>query len=189
MRKKLVFFGSGKGSNIKNCIQYFKNNESVEISKVYLNNKHSELIPFLESNQVSYTIFNRKEFLETDLVKNSLSKINPDLIVLAGFLLLFPENLISLFPNKIINLHPSLLPKYGGKGMYGSNVHQAVLENKEKISGITFHFVNSEFDKGEIIEQHECEVDSNDTIETLAAKIHLLEHRYLPVCIEKILRG
>ncbi len=187
MKKKIVFFGSGKGSNIKNCIQYFTNNESIEINQVYLNNKHSELIPFLDQNEIPYTLFNRKEFQETDLVKNSLSEIKPDLIVLAGFLLLFPQDLITLFPNKIINLHPSLLPKYGGKGMYGSHVHEAVIANGEKTSGITFHYVNSEFDKGEIIEQHQCQVDSNDTIETLSSKIHQLEHLFLPKCIESIL--
>ena len=128
-----------------------------------------------------------KTALSDGTILNKINKIKPDLIVLAGFLLKFPGSIIEAFPNKIINIHPALLPKYGGKGMYGMNVHKAVIENKEKESGITIHFVNEEYDKGEIILQEKCTVDSYDTPETLAKKIHGLEYTYFPKAIEKLL--
>jgi len=112
-----------------------------------------------------------------------------DLIILAGFLLKVPEALVKAFPNRIINLHPALLPKFGGKGMYGANVHKAVIEAQEKETGITIHFVNEEYDKGEIILQAKCEVNKNDTPETLAEKIHLLEYEFLPKAVDKVIAG
>ena len=135
------------------------------------------------------SFFNREEFYQSDKIVTILINKKIDLIVLAGFLWLVPKTLIKAFPGKIINIHPALLPKYGGKGMYGQNVHNTVIDNKEKESGITIHYVNEEYDKGDIIFQAKCKVEHDDNGETLANRIHQLEYKHYPEIIEKVLFG
>jgi len=183
---KIAIFASGSGSNAENIVLYFRN-KNIDIDFIFLtNNKNAFVLERAKKLNIKSYLFNKKE-LKEGIVNKILENFNPDLIVLAGFLLLVPESIISKYPNKIINIHPALLPKYGGKGMYGNNVHKAVLENKEKISGITIHYVNNEYDKGNIIFQKECPINDEDNVETLANKVHKLEYDYFPQTIEKLL--
>ena len=185
-KHKIVVFVSGNGSNFENICRFFSNRD-VFIEAIFSNNSKCKAISIAKSLGVRSFIF-QKEELENGSVLKELQTINPDLIILAGFLLKIPTSLISNFPNKIINLHPSLLPKYGGKGMYGKHVHEAVLGNNEKESGITFHYVSEEYDEGDIIAQYKVELDKNETINTISDKIRVLEHQYFPVVIEKELK-
>jgi phosphoribosylglycinamide formyltransferase-1 len=180
----IALFASGKGSNAEKIINYFKNNEHIKVSVVLSNKKDAPVLEMAKSKNVLTKTFTKQE-LENGFVENFLVSMGIDLIVLAGFLLKIPEELIKRFPNKIINIHPSLLPKYGGKGMYGINVHQAVIENREKESGITIHLVNEEYDKGRILLQEKCPVFENDSPEDLAKRIQILEHEFYAPCIEK----
>lgn len=140
-----------------------------------------------KSASISTLLIDRNSFYETEDTIDCLKSAHIDLIVLAGFLWIIPESLVKAFPNKIVNIHPSLLPKFGGKGMYGMNVHRAVIEAKEKESGITIHFVNEEYDKGKIISQHKCSVSENDSADSLAEKIHELEYENFPKVIADVL--
>ncbi len=185
MNKKIVIFISGKGSNAKNLINYFSDNKELVISHVFSNNKHSNLNSYLLNTKVQYFLFEEKEI--SGKVFDELKKINPKLIILAGFLKKIPPSYLSFFKNKIINIHPSLLPKYGGKGMYGSNIHKKVIQNKESESGITIHYVSKEYDAGKIIFQKKIKVDKNDTPKKLEEKIHKLEHEYFPKIVESLL--
>lgn len=188
MKKQLVIFASGTGSNTINIINYFKNNPKVEVSLVLSNNANAPVLESASKLGVTSLSFDRDDFKnEEGSVYKALKNTQPDLIVLAGFLWKLPEFLIERFPNLIINIHPSLLPKYGGQGMYGSRVHQAVLENKEKKSGITIHWVNKYYDLGKVIYQTSIKVSEEDTLESLQQKIHKLEHEKFPVIIEQIL--
>ncbi|MES2617539.1 MAG: phosphoribosylglycinamide formyltransferase [Bacteroidota bacterium] len=187
MPSNIVIFASGSGSNAENIIRYFDNHPTVKVSAVFTNNRQAGVINKALNAGVAVQIFNKADFTTTDKIIDMVNQYNPSIIVLAGFLLLVPRNFIQAFDNKIINLHPSLLPKYGGKGMYGHYVHEAVLNAGETESGITIHKVNAEFDKGEIVFQATCAINENDSVETLAAKIHLLEHEHLPPVIEKLL--
>ena len=183
--KKIVIFISGKGSNAKNLINYFSDNKELIISHVFSNNKHSDLNSYLLNTKVQYFLFEEKEI--SGKVFDELKKINPKLIILAGFLKKIPPSYLSFFKNKIINIHPSLLPKYGGKGMYGSNIHKKVIQNKESESGITIHYVSKEYDAGKIIFQKKIKVDKNDTPKKLEEKIHKLEYEYFPKIVESLL--
>ena len=185
MNKKIVIFISGKGSNAKNLINYFSDNKELIISHVFSNNKHSDLNSYLLNTKVQYFLFEEKEI--SGKVFDELKKINPKLIILAGFLKKIPPSYLSFFKNKIINIHPSLLPKYGGKGMYGSNIHKKVIKNKESESGITIHYVSKEYDAGKIIFQKKIKVDKNDTPKKLEEKIHKLEYEYFPKIVESLL--
>ena len=185
MNKKIVIFISGKGSNAKNLINYFSDNKELIISHVFSNNKHSDLISYLLNTNIQYFLFEEKEI--SGKVFDELKKINPKLIILAGFLKKIPPSYLSFFKNKIINIHPSLLPKYGGKGMYGSNIHKKVIKNKESESGITIHYVSKEYDAGKIIFQKKIKVDKNDTPKKLEEKIHKLEYEYFPKIVESLL--
>ena len=185
MNKKIVIFISGKGSNAKNLINYFSDNKELIISHVFSNNKHSDLNSYLLNTKVQYFLFEEKEI--SGKVFDELKKINPELIILAGFLKKIPPSYLSFFKNKIINIHPSLLPKYGGKGMYGSNIHKKVIQNKESESGITIHYVSKEYDAGKIIFQKKIKVDKNDTPKKLEEKIHKLEYEYFPKIVESLL--
>ena len=185
MNKKIVIFISGKGSNAKNLINYFSDNKELVISHVFSNNKHSNLNSYLLNTKVQYFLFEEKEI--SGRVFDELKKINPKLIILAGFLKKIPPSYLSFFKNKIINIHPSLLPKYGGKGMYGSNIHKKVIQNKESESGITIHYVSKEYDAGKIIFQKKIKVDKNDTPKKLEEKIHKLEYEYFPKIVESLL--
>ena len=185
MNKKIVIFISGKGSNAKNLINYFSDNKELVISHVFSNNIHSDLNSYLLNTKVQYFLFEEKEI--TGRVFDELKKINPKLIILAGFLKKIPPSYLSFFKNKIINIHPSLLPKYGGKGMYGSNIHKKVIQNKESESGITIHYVSKDYDAGKIIFQKKIKVDKNDTPKKLEEKIHKLEYEYFPKIVESLL--
>ncbi len=184
--KKILLFASGTGSNVENIIQYFKNNPYVKIAGVFSNNSNAIVLDKAKSHNVSTLIFNREQ-LTDGFVFDKIVELKPDLIVLAGFLWKMPEEIVKAYPNKIINIHPALLPKYGGKGMYGIKVHQTVLENKEKETGITIHYVNEDYDEGEFIFQQKVAIEDCKTPEDVANKIHELEHKHFPIIIEKIL--
>jgi len=158
----------------------------MEVVRVYTNNPTAKVIDRANSLKVPVEVFNR-ENLNDGAIAAKLTQDAPDLIVLAGFLWKFPEAIVKLFPNKIINIHPALLPKYGGKGMYGMNVHQAVLDNNETETGITIHYVNEHYDEGGIIFQKSVTIEDCTTAEAIAEKIHVLEHQYFPEVIEKLL--
>mgnify|MGYP006143122685 FL=1 len=183
---KIVIFASGSGTNAENIIRHFKATKTASVEAVFTNKADAQVIQRAEKYQVSSKVFTKND-LETGKVLQEINTIQPDLIVLAGFLLKFPETIVAAYPDKIINIHPALLPKYGGKGMYGMHVHRAVVENKEKETGITIHYVNENYDEGNIIFQKEVAVLIGDTPEVVAAKIHELEQEHFPVVIEKLL--
>lgn len=185
--KRIVIFASGSGSNAENLIKFFQNNDHASVIQVLTNNPHAKVLDRCKRLGVSAFSFNKTAFTETEDVLNLLKVNNPDLIILAGFLWKFPENILHHFPNKVINVHPALLPKFGGKGMYGIHVHQAVIENNEAESGITIHYVNENYDEGATIFQAKCEVLKTDTAEDVAAKIHSLEMEHFPKVVEKLL--
>lgn len=180
----IAIFASGKGSNAEKIIDYFKKNERINVSVILSNKADSPLIEMAKSKNILAKSFSKQE-LEIGLVEDFLISCDVDFVVLAGFLLKIPKGLIMRYPDKMINIHPALLPKYGGKGMYGINVHRAVIENKEKESGITIHLVNEEYDKGRVLLQEKCVVSDNDTAEDLARKVQALEHHHFAPCIEK----
>ena len=183
---KIVIFASGSGTNAENIIRYFQATKSASVEAVFTNKADAQVIQRSEKYQVPSQVFTKND-LETGKVLQEINTIQPDLIVLAGFLLKFPESIVAEYPDKIINIHPALLPKYGGKGMYGMHVHRAVVENKESKTGITIHYVNENYDEGNIIFQKEVTVLVSDTPEVVAAKIHELEQDHFPVVIEKLL--
>ena len=183
---KIVIFASGSGTNAENIIRYFQATKSASVEAVFTNKADAQVIQRAEKYQVPSQVFTKND-LETGKVLQKINTIQPDLIVLAGFLLKFPESIVAEYPDKIINIHPALLPKYGGKGMYGMHVHRAVVENKESTTGITIHYVNENYDEGNIIFQKEVTVLISDTPEVVAAKIHELEQDHFPVVIEKLL--
>ena len=185
--KKLALFASGNGTNVQRIAEYFSKNENVEISVVLTNNPDAGVLKRTAKLGITSVIFNRNDFYKTDKILNILRALDIDFIVLAGFLWLVPTNILKAFENRIINIHPALLPKYGGKGMYGSKVHEAVIADNEKKSGITIHYVNEKYDEGQIIFQAEVMIDENDTPETLANKIHSLEYKHFPEVIENVL--
>ncbi|MAX69636.1 MAG: phosphoribosylglycinamide formyltransferase [Flavobacteriaceae bacterium] len=185
--KRIVIFASGGGSNAENLIDFFQNNNQASVVQLLTNNPHAKVIDRCKKFKISTLSFNRVAFLETEDVLNILKASKPDLILLAGFLWKMPENILNAFPNKIINIHPALLPKYGGKGMYGMHVHNAIVENKETESGITIHYVNENYDEGATIFQAKCEVLAQDTADDVAKKIHLLEMEHFPKIVEELL--
>lgn len=182
---RIVIFASGSGTNAENIIKYFKNKENVNVKYVLTNNKNAKVIDRANKLNIPSIIFSKEE-LKSDKLLLFLQK-ETDLIILAGFLLKIPDQILVAFPNKIINIHPALLPKYGGKGMYGMHVHRAVISNKETKSGITIHFVNENYDEGAIIFQKEVALSYNDTPEDVASKIHVLEQENFPGVIEDII--
>ena len=182
----ILIFASGNGSNAENIITYFRK-KAIDINWIIItNNKNAGVINRSIKMGVPFLVFNKKDFYENMFLKK-ISLINPKLIILAGFLLKVPENLIKKFDDKIINIHPSLLPKYGGKGMYGMHVHKEVIKNKEKQSGISIHYVNNQYDDGKIIFQKSTKITYPFTAEELAKKIHELEMKYFPKVIEKLI--
>lgn len=186
--KKIVLFASGSGTNAENIIKYFKNSVLAEVIAVFSNKPTAQVLNRAHDLNVKALYFDREAFYDTNDVLHLLEDINPDIIVLAGFLWLFPSKILKKFPNRVINLHPALLPKYGGKGMFGAQVHKSVIENKEKSTGITIHYVNENYDDGKIIFQTSIPVSTNETPSGLAAKIHELEYRHFPKVIENILK-
>ncbi|MBC6999086.1 phosphoribosylglycinamide formyltransferase [Cytophaga sp. FL35] len=186
--KKIVLFASGSGSNVENIFNYFQNNPRVEISCVFTNKRDAQVIDRCNRLKINALYFNRHSFYNTGLVCSILKNLQPDLVVLAGFLWKIPQDLIDAFPQKIINIHPALLPKYGGKGMYGAHVHKAVKENAETETGITIHYVNEHYDEGAIIQQAKTTLTGEDTPESIATKVHDLEYEFFPKVIEQLLK-
>jgi phosphoribosylglycinamide formyltransferase-1 len=184
---KIALFASGKGTNVENIIRYFNGNKSVNISVIYSNNKNSGAILHAKKHQIPGILLNKEDLSDSNELVNELNSSQIDLVVLAGFLLKIPRKFIEEFNGKIINVHPSLLPKYGGKGMYGDNIHKLVLSNKENKTGITFHYVNENYDEGKIIAQYEIELDVNETLNSLKKKISREELLNYPKIISSFL--
>jgi phosphoribosylglycinamide formyltransferase-1 len=182
----LVIFASGGGTNAKAIIDHFKKTQQAQVKLIVCNKPGAGVLNIAKEEGIETLIINRETFVQPELLEK-IRQIDPSLIVLAGFLWKVPDTLVNAFGNKIINIHPALLPKYGGKGMYGQHVHEAVIGAAEKESGITIHYVNEVYDSGDIILQARCIITKNDTAETLAANIHKLEHFYFPRTIEFIL--
>jgi len=185
--KKIAVFASGAGSNAAKIIEKFKGHSSVTVSLVVCNKPGAGVLQIAEKNKIPTLLIDKEKFFRGNGYVDELKEKGIDLIVLAGFLWKLPGALIKAYPKKIINIHPALLPKYGGKGMYGQFVHETVLANKEKESGITIHYVDEHYDNGDIIFQAKCEVLENDTPDSLVQRIHKLEHEYYPKVIENLL--
>lgn len=188
MKKRIAIFASGSGSNAQKIMEHFKYSDDAEVALVLCNNPEAYVLQRADNFEIPSHIFDKHEFYQTDNVVEILKRLDIDLIVLAGFLWLVPENLLKAYPNKIINIHPALLPKFGGKGMYGDRVHKAVLAAGEEEHGITIHFVNENFDEGEIIYQGRFKVEKDDTLETIKFKGQQLEHLHYPKVIENLLK-
>lgn len=187
-KQRLSLFISGKGTNAINLIHYFKNSTDVEVAAVLSTKENEHVQSLCELERINYELITQKTIEALDLI-NFCDKHKTSWVILAGFLKKIPVELVQKYPNRIINLHPSLLPKFGGKGMYGMHVHTAVVEAKEQKSGITIHYVNEEFDKGEIIAQFEIKIDTEETPESLAEKIHDLEMTHFPEVVERVVNS
>lgn len=187
--KRIIIFASGSGTNAENIIRFFKNKKTAEVVLVLSNKKEAKVLERANEHKVPGMYFNRTLFYNTDYIVSFLKSLQPDLIVLSGFLWRIPESIINSFPDNIVNIHPALLPKYGGKGMYGLHVHRAVVENNETETGITIHYVNKNYDEGAVIFQASITVDPEDSAETLAQKVHSLEYEHFPVIIDQLLNG
>jgi len=184
--KKLAIFVSGNGTNMQRIANYFKNHPQIEVNLVVCNNPAAGAIARAESLGIPLLMIDKKSFKNPEYLTDELFKKQIDWIILAGFLWLIPKAIIQAYPNRIINIHPALLPAYGGKGMYGEKVHQAVINNGEKQSGITIHFVNEHYDAGAIIFQQQLDLQANEKSESLAQRIHELEYKHYPEVIEKV---
>ena len=187
-KTKIAIFASGKGSNADNIISYFKLNHIAGVALIVSDNAAAGVLEIAKKNSIPVMVLSKEDRLNYTSCIEYLHKNDIDFIVLAGYLKKIPGTLISQFPNKIINIHPALLPKYGGKGMYGAKVHQAVIENNEKESGITIHFVDEIYDHGKIIFQEKCEIDTGESIESLATKVHNLEYEHFPRIIAEVIQ-
>jgi len=188
LKKRIAIFASGSGSNAQKIMEHFKRSTIAEVSLVLTNNPEAYVLQRADNFEIPSHIFDRHEFYDTDNVIRLLKNLQVDLIVLAGFLWLIPPSLLQAFPNKIINIHPSLLPKYGGKGMYGDRVHNAILAAGEEESGITIHFVNEHFDEGEVIHQSRFRIEAGDDLEMVKFKGQQLEHTHFAKVIEGLLK-
>lgn len=188
MKKRIAIFASGSGSNAQKIMEHFKKHPDAEVVIVLTNNPEAYVLQRADNFEIPSHIFDKHEFYKTDDVVRLLKNLQIDLIVLAGFLWLIPQNLLKAFPNKIINIHPALLPKFGGKGMYGDRVHQAVIEAGEEESGITIHYVNENFDEGETIHQSRFRIEEGDDIEMIKFKGQQLEHLHYPKVVEQVLK-
>ena len=185
---KLAIFASGSGTNAENIIKYFSNRLDIEVSVVISNKEDALVHSRAKSHNVPSYTYNKKAFDEGDIIIAKLEEYDIDYVILAGFLLKISPKIIEKFPSRIVNIHPALLPKYGGKGMYGDFVHKTVVESKEKESGITIHFVNENYDEGAIIFQAKCTIDIGDSFEDVANKVHKLEYEYFPKIIAEIIK-
>lgn len=188
VKKRIAIFASGSGSNAQKIMEHFKYSDLGEVAIVLSNNADAYVLQRADNFEIPSHVFCKSDLNDTEEVVRILKRLNIDLIVLAGFLWLVPENLLKHFPNRIINIHPALLPKYGGKGMYGDRVHQAVLDAGEEESGITIHFVNEQFDEGEIIQQARFRIEPGDTLDIIKFKGQQLEHLHYPKVIENLLK-
>ena len=187
MKKHIALFASGSGTNVQNIAEYFKDHSSIVVSVVLSNNKDAYVLERARNLGIPSMVFSREDFYKSDKIIQLLTDQEIDLIVLAGFLWLVPDNILQAYSGRIINIHPALLPKYGGKGMYGERVHQAVKDSGDTLSGISIHYVDEHYDEGQIIFQATCEVTPDDTPETIAHKVHKLEYEHYPKIIEKLL--
>ncbi len=185
--KKIAIFASGTGTNAKKIIEYFRINPHIQVSFIVSNKKDAPVLDIARENNIDTLVVNRHEFYQTEQLLQHLHKRNIDFIVLAGFLWLIPEYLVRAYPNKMVNIHPALLPKYGGKGMYGKHVHEAVRVAGDRESGITIHYVNENYDEGDIIFQAKCELAPDDTPQDIASKVQALEHEHFAPVIEELL--
>ncbi|WP_439558907.1 phosphoribosylglycinamide formyltransferase [Dyadobacter sp.] len=185
--KRIAIFASGSGTNAEKISEYFSERADVEVSLIFTNNPMAGVIKRACSLQIPVVFFDKKTFYQTGKIPQILANERIDLVVLAGFMMLVPPALVNAFPDKIINIHPALLPKYGGKGMYGQFVHEAVVNAGERESGITIHYVNEHYDEGNIIFQATCEVEPTDTADDVAAKVHALEYEHYARVIDELL--
>jgi len=185
--KKIAIFASGTGSNARKIIEYFTNHQNIKVALVVSNRKTAPVLRMASENGVDTLVITRQSFYHSKSVLDVLDSYRIDAIILAGFLWLIPPYLVKNFPGRILNIHPALLPKYGGKGMYGSHVHQAVKAANEQESGITIHIVDEEYDKGRIIFQKSCPLEPSDSAEAIGKKVLQLEHRYFAPVIEEYL--
>ena len=185
---RIVILASGSGTNAENIITYFKGSKLISVVQVLSNKKNAKVLERANRLKVSGVSFDKVDFYTSDKVLKLL-KSTADYIILAGFLWKIPNKIIEAFPNKILNIHPALLPKYGGKGMYGMHVHEAVVKNKEGKSGITIHYVNEHYDEGAIIFQEYFDVLPTDSAEDVAKKVHILEYEHFPKIIESVIKS
>lgn len=190
MKTHIAIFASGSGTNAEEIIRYFKNHEQINVALVLSNNPDAYVLERAKSHQIPTLVFDRNTFYRETSVDEALVKYGIEFIVLAGFMWLMPARIVKQYSDKMINIHPALLPAYGGKGMYGMHVHEAVVKNRETQTGITIHLVNEEYDKGKILFQAKCPVEPTDTAHDVAAKVHALEYAHYPSVIgQTILMG
>lgn len=187
MKKRIAIFASGSGTNAEAIMQHFSNHATVEVALILSNKSDAFVLERAKKHHVPTKVFNRTAFKDTNEIVDLLQSENISLVVLAGFLWLIPKQMVKAFPNQIINIHPALLPKYGGKGMYGMQVHKAVKAEGDTETGITIHYVNEAYDEGQIIRQAKCQVSPEDSPEDIAQKIHLLEHEHFPKVVEQLI--
>jgi phosphoribosylglycinamide formyltransferase-1 len=186
--KNIILFASGGGSNAQQIMGYFSQSKTVKVALVLTNNPNAGVLAKAEAQGIPTLVFTKEELANGNVLRH-VQAFNPSLIVLAGFLLKFPADIIAAYPHKVVNIHPALLPKYGGKGMYGAHVHRAVHQNKEKESGITIHYVNDNYDEGNVIFQQAVAIEECLTPEDVALKVLALEHEHLPKVIEQLING
>ena len=189
MKKNIAIFASGSGSNTENIIRYFRENEAIQVSLVLSNRSDAYVLERAHRLGVPCNVFPKEDWVAGDEILAVLQEYHIDFVVLAGFLVRVPDLLLHAYPNKIINIHPALLPKFGGKGMYGNRVHEAVVAAGEKKSGITIHYINERYDEGNIVFQAVCPVLPTDSAEDVAKKVHALEYEHFPRVIERVLCG
>ena len=186
---RIVLFASGSGTNAENIVRYFSGNRDILVPLIISNKRDAYVHERANQLGIPSFTFSKADFDEGSPVIDLLSTFEIDYIVLAGFLLKVSQPLLDAYPGRIINIHPALLPKFGGKGMYGDRVHQAVVEAGETESGITIHYIDENYDEGDIIFQATCEVLSDDTFEEVARKVHALEYAHFPRVIEAVVKG
>jgi phosphoribosylglycinamide formyltransferase 1 len=186
--KRIAIFASGTGTNAQNIIQYFEHNASISVGLIVSNKSQAPVLTIAKEHQIPIQVINRDNFYHTEDILKKLNEYSIDFVVLAGFLWLIPGYFVKAFENRIVNIHPALLPKYGGKGMFGMKVHRAVLQAAEKETGITIHYVNAKYDEGAIIFQTTCPILPEDTPETIAKKVHQLEYAHFPRVIEEVIQ-
>ncbi len=185
--QRIAIFASGNGSNAQRIIEYFQGHPKIQVTLVLCNNPDAFVIERARNMHIPSVIFTRHDLYHSNHLQDILSVQGIDFLVLAGFLWLIPNYLLQAYPSRIINIHPALLPNYGGKGMYGKRVHEAVIQSNDKESGISIHYVNEHYDDGQIIFQAKCPIEPGDTPESLANKVHDLEYRHYPEIIEKVI--
>lgn len=186
---RIAIFASGAGSNAQKIIDHFRDSDRIKVSLVVCNKPGAGVLQIAAKEEIPSLVIEKEKFFRGNAYTDELQEAGIDFIILAGFLWKIPAALIRAYPGKIINIHPALLPAYGGKGMYGHHVHQAVIDHQEKESGITIHYIDEQYDHGDIIFQAKCPVLASDTADSLAGRIHQLEHQHYPAVIEQLLQS